>query len=385
MLILFHGALLLLLAPSNAVNTRGDSDGQCKHKLALDLDPRQHSVCITEFSAVGDGKTLNTVAFQNAIFYLKSFADNGGRQLYDPSYWDIVEPLPSYGRWIETPGRRYWSLINGYGLIWWDLFTTHSLNYSLPYLVEFVWAKHVAVSNITFLNAPAYYIHPVYCSDVHIQNVSITASPESPHTVGIVPDSSDNVCIEDCSISMGYDSISLKSGWDERAYLQSYSGAAVAFGSDMPGGISNVYVNRVSMYSSSSGYIEDITISDVDMDDVHMAFGAKGHFESHPDENFDPNALPVLRYITLQDVVGRSITVAGNFTGISESPFTSICLSNISLSINAGSLTSWIGSDVLGSSSSVLPKSCPELAGLSLNSSSACISSVTTIGNSAAL
>ncbi|QHO57718.1 putative polygalacturonase [Arachis hypogaea] len=34
---------------------------------------------------IGDGKTLNTVAFQNAIFYLKSFTDKGGAQLYVPS------------------------------------------------------------------------------------------------------------------------------------------------------------------------------------------------------------------------------------------------------------------------------------------------------------
>ncbi|KAI6698888.1 hypothetical protein NL676_019007 [Syzygium grande] len=289
------GALLLVLALSNAVTTRrGDSDGKCEYKLALGLDPRQHTMSITEFGAVGDGKTLNTVTFLNAIFYLKSFADKGGAQLYvpparwltgsfnltnhltlflekgamvlasqDPSPWEIGEHLPSYGRGIGTPGRRYRSLINGYGL----------------------------------------------------------------HDV-VITDSSDNVCIEDCSISMGYDSITLKSGWDEygisydrptshvhirRAYLQSYSRAAIAFVGEMSGGISNVYVNRVSIYSSSSGiafrttqgrggYIEDITVSDVDMDDVHLAFGAKGHFGSHPDENFNPNALPVLCYITLQNV-----------------------------------------------------------------------------------
>jgi polygalacturonase len=46
-------------------------------------------VSILEFGAVGDGKTLNTVAFQNAIFYLKSFADKSGAQLYVPT-----------GRWL---------------------------------------------------------------------------------------------------------------------------------------------------------------------------------------------------------------------------------------------------------------------------------------------
>jgi polygalacturonase len=51
---------------------------------STELPPRPHNVTITEFGAVGDGKTLNTVAFQNAIFYLKSFTDKGGAQLYVP-------------------------------------------------------------------------------------------------------------------------------------------------------------------------------------------------------------------------------------------------------------------------------------------------------------
>ena len=78
---LFQVALLLLVALSNAVRVNGDG-GQCGSNPTL--DPRPHSVSILEFGAVGDGKTLNTIAFQNAIFYLKSFADKGGAQLYVP-------------------------------------------------------------------------------------------------------------------------------------------------------------------------------------------------------------------------------------------------------------------------------------------------------------
>jgi hypothetical protein len=108
---------------------------------------RPHSVTITEFGAVGDGKTLNTLPFQNAVFYARSFADKGGAQLYvpkgrwltgsfnltshltlfleeeaviigtkDPSQWPIVEPLPSYGQGLDLPGPRHRSLINGYNL-----------------------------------------------------------------------------------------------------------------------------------------------------------------------------------------------------------------------------------------------------------------------------
>lgn len=79
----FQGTLLLILVLSRVQGNYG----QCENKRTL--KPRPHSVSLEEFGAVGDGKKLNTVAFQNAIFYVKSFADKGGAQLYIPS-----------GRWL---------------------------------------------------------------------------------------------------------------------------------------------------------------------------------------------------------------------------------------------------------------------------------------------
>lgn len=58
-------------------------------KQANSGEIRPHSVTITEFGAVGDGVTLNTKAFQNAIFYLNSFTDKGGAKLFVPA-----------GRWL---------------------------------------------------------------------------------------------------------------------------------------------------------------------------------------------------------------------------------------------------------------------------------------------
>ncbi|KAG4180474.1 hypothetical protein ERO13_A10G167600v2 [Gossypium hirsutum] len=449
-------ALLLLLALCNAIKIHGEeSNGLCD--VNLTLRSRPHSVSILEFGAVGDGKTLNTIAFQNAIFYLKSFADKGGAQLYvppgrwltgsfnltshltlflekgavilgsqDPSHWDIVEPLPSYGPGTELPGKRYRSLVNGYmlrdvvitgdngtidgqGSVWWEWFTSHSLNYSCPHLVEFVSSESILVSNITFLNAPAYNIHPVYCSHVHIHHITVYASPGSPYTVGIVPDSSDNICIEDCSISMGHDAIALKSGWDEygiaygiptanvhirRVQLQSFSGSSLAFGSQMSGGISDVQVQQLHLYDSLTGiefrttkgrggYIKEIAISDVDMLNIKTAFCANGHFGSHPDDKFDPDALPLVAKITIQNIIGTNISMAGNFTGIEESPFTSICLSNVSLSINSASSSPWQCSYVSGFSESVFPEPCSELN--NPDASSSCFSLLKPNGRAAVL
>ncbi|RVW40005.1 putative polygalacturonase [Vitis vinifera] len=231
----------------------------------------------------------------NLTSHLTLFLERGAVILgsQDPSHWEVIEPLPSYGRGIELPGGRYRSLING-----------------RPHLVEFLASTNVVVSNLTFLNAPAYNIHPVYCSKY----------------------SSDSTCIEDCSIAMGHDAIALKSGWDEygiaygrpttnvhirRVNLQSSSGSSLAFGSEMSGGISNVCVEQVHLYNSFSGiefrttkgrggYIQEIIISDVAMENIHTAFSATGQIGSHPDDHFDPNALPVLDHITLQNVIGTT-------------------------------------------------------------------------------
>ncbi|KAE8658772.1 Transducin family protein / WD-40 repeat family protein, putative isoform 1 [Hibiscus syriacus] len=385
---------------------------------------RDPIVSILEFGAVGDGKTLNTVAFQNAIFYLKSFADKGGAQLYvppgrwltgsfnltshltlflekgavilgslDPSRWGIVEPLPSYGRGIELPGGRYRSLvgymlrdvvitgdngtIDGQGSVWWEWFTSHSLNYTRPHLVEFVSSKDVHISNITFLNAPAYNIHPVYCSNVHIHNITAYAPPRSPYTVGIVPDSSDSVCIEDCNISTGHDAIALKSGWDEygiaygrpttnvhirSVYLQSSAGASIAFGSEMSGGIANVQVEHVYLYNSFSGIefrttrVEVVTskiiISDADLLNVNTAFVAIGDYGTHPDEKFDPDAFPYQ-----EDHAAEHHRPKDQFCRKFHGPTSS---------------TPWTCSNVSGYSESVFPEPCDELK--NVNTSSSCFS-----------
>nr|DAD38160.1 TPA_asm: hypothetical protein HUJ06_008801 [Nelumbo nucifera] len=216
----------------------------------------------------------------------------------------------------------------------------------------------------------------------------------------IFSDSSDNVCIEDCNISVGYDAIVLKSGWDEygiaygkptkdvhirKVHLRAYRGSGLAFGSEMSGGISNIVVEHLNLQNSFTGiglrtvtgrggYIKDVFMSDLEMRDIYIAIWATGQWGSHPDDNFDPNALPVVYGITLKDITGTNITIAGEFSGIQESPFTSICLSNISLSITSHAYSPWICSSVSGFSDSVSPEPCSDLQSSHSNSSLACFS-----------
>jgi len=62
---------------------------QSHQSCAHDKQRRQFRVSVADFGAVGDGKTLNTLAFEKALLYLGSYADKDGAELYIPA-----------GRWL---------------------------------------------------------------------------------------------------------------------------------------------------------------------------------------------------------------------------------------------------------------------------------------------
>ncbi|KAK1278589.1 putative polygalacturonase [Acorus gramineus] len=423
--------LLLFLSLICETTWAVSGSSSCKQRKMTALRP--HSVSITEFGAIGDGVTLNTIAFQNAIFYLRSFADKGGAQLFVPAGkwltgsfslishltlsldkdavilgstdsidWPLIDPLPSYGRGRELPGERHQSLIHGsnlkdvvitgdngtidgQGSVWWDWFNKKNLNYTRPHLVEFINSTGVVILNLTFSNSPFWAIHPVYCSQVHVQRVTILAPLDSPNTDGIDPDSSTDVCIEDCYISTGDDIIAIKSGWDEHgiSYARPSSnisiyrilgrtgdGAGIAIGSEMSGGVSEVRAEGIHLFDSKhgiriktsagrGGYVKNILVSDVIMENVDMAIMITGQYGEHPDEQYDPNALPLIERITIKDVVGTNIRLAGLLNGIEgDDPF-EVCLSNIMF--NVSSELPWNCSSITGYSDMVSPNVCEPL------------------------
>ncbi|CAH9079094.1 unnamed protein product [Cuscuta europaea] len=147
----------------------------------------------------------------------------------------------------------------------------------------------------------------------------------------------------------------------------------MAFGSEMSGGISEILLEDLFLHESHlgievktargrGGYIQNIFLSDVAMENVGTGMKATAYFDTHPDDDFDPTALPVVSNITFKDVIGTNISIAGNFTGLPESPFTSIFLSDILFSVLPDpTIPQWVCYAVIGFSSNVFPEPCPEL------------------------
>lgn len=82
--------VLLVIAVQSCLNSRGgvvECSRKARNLESLEysaISCRGHSASITDFGGVGDGKTLNTRAFQDAVNHLSQYASDGGAQLFVP-------------------------------------------------------------------------------------------------------------------------------------------------------------------------------------------------------------------------------------------------------------------------------------------------------------
>lgn len=429
---------LLLAVAAAAVLVAAAAQAQETCSGTVPAPPRRGArVSVASFGGAGDGRTLNTAAFARAVASIERRAAPGGAELYvppgvwltgpfnltsrmtlflargaviratqDTSSWPLIEPLPSYGRGRELPGGRYTSLIHGNGLqdvvitgengtidgqgsAWWDMWKNRTLLYTRPHLLELMSSSDIIVSNVVFQDSPFWNIHPVYCSNVVIRNVTILAPHDSPNTDGIDPDSSSNICIEDCYISTGDDSIAIKSGWDEYgiAYGRASSGITVrritgsspfagfAVGSETSGGVENVLAEHLNFFNSGfgihvktntgrGGFIRNITVSDVTLDNVRYGLRIVGDVGNHPDDSYNRSALPIVDALTVKNVQGQNVREAGLIKGIPNSAFSWICLSNVKFTGGAP-VRPWKCEAVSGGALDVQPSPCTELTSTS--------------------
>ncbi|KAI3842596.1 hypothetical protein MKX03_027260 [Papaver bracteatum] len=363
---------------------------------------------LTDFGGVGDGRTVNTRAFERAILEISKLKNGGGGQLnvldgywltapfnltshmtlflaqnavilaiQDDKYWPLMPPLPSYGFGREHPGPRYGSLIHGQNLTdvtitghngtidgqgksWWDKFRQKRLNHTRGPLVQIMWSSDIRFSNITLQNSPFWTLHPYDCKNVFVTNVTILAPVVgAPNTDGIDPDSCENMVIEDCYISVGDDGVAIKSGWDQyginygkpstnilikNVVIRSMVSAGVSIGSEMSGGVSNVRVENLHVWNSRrgvriktslgrGGYVRNITYRNIMFDNLRVGIVIKTDYNEHPDERYNPKAVPVIEDISFTGIYGNGVRVPVRINGSLEIPVKNVVFRDMSVGI----------------------------------------------------
>jgi polygalacturonase len=139
-------------------------------------------------------------------------------------------------------------------------------SYLRPGFFEPYRCRNVLIDGVTIRNAPFWEVHPVLCTNVTVSNLTIDS--RGPNTDGCDPESCRDVLIDNCYFNTGDDCIAIKSGRNgdgRRVNVPSENivirncrmkngHGGVAIGSEITGGVRNVFVENCHMDSPELKY-----------------------------------------------------------------------------------------------------------------------------------
>ncbi len=132
-----------------------------------------------------------------------------------------------------------------------------------PQMIQPFLSDTVLIQGVTIENSPFWHMNPNLCRNVTVEGVTINSS--GPNTDGCDPESCDGVVIDGVTFNTGDDCIAIKSGRDadgrrvnvpcQNVVIQNCNFAnghgGITIGSEMTGGVRNVYARDLTMNSAN--------------------------------------------------------------------------------------------------------------------------------------
>lgn len=216
--------------------------------------------------------------------------------------------------------------------------------------------KNVLIKDVKFIKAPFWVMHPTKSNNVTVDGVTVES--HGPNNDGCNPEYSKNVHIKNCLFDTGDDCIAIKSGRDNDGRRVGISSenivvedcvmkdghGGVVMGSEISGGVRNVYVRNCEMNSPNldrairiktntrrGGTIEDIYVKDLKVGQVKEAvLRINTHYAIY--DNQEGEHMPIIRNIFLENV---DVENGGEYglliKGRKESPVTGVHLTNVNI------------------------------------------------------
>jgi polygalacturonase len=136
-------------------------------------------------------------------------------------------------------------------------------HYLPPQMIQPFLTDTVLIQGVTIINSPFWHLNPNLCNNVTVEGVSISSS--GPNTDGCDPESCNGVVIDGVTFNTGDDCIAIKSGRDadgrrinvpsQNLVIQNCNFAnghgGITLGSEMTGGVKNVYARDLTMNSAN--------------------------------------------------------------------------------------------------------------------------------------
>lgn len=111
--------------------------------------------------------------------------------------------------------------------------------------------------------------------------------------------------------------------------------AGVSIGSEMSGGVSNIRVENLHVVNSKRGIriktsagrggsVRHITYQNLTLENVRVGIVIKTDYNEHPDDGYDPNALPVIEDISFSGIRGNGVRIPARIYGSEDIPIRNI-------------------------------------------------------------
>jgi polygalacturonase len=247
-----------------------------------------------------------------------------------------------------------------------------------PVMVSLVNCKNILFDGPVFQNSPAWCLHPLMCEDLTIRNVTVKNPWFSQNGDGVDIESCKNTIISNCSFDVGDDAICIKSGKDSDGRKRAmptenliitncivYHGhGGVTVGSEMSGGVKNVYVSgctfigtdvglRFKSNRGRGGIVENLFFSDIDMINIptqaisfNLYYGGlsvsemveEGRSSLNETDKILPvtEETPYFKNITIKNVTCKGASQAIYLQGLPELNLENIILENIDIESEEG-------------------------------------------------
>lgn len=251
-----------------------------------------------------------------------------------------------------------------------------------PQLFQPINCRNVLIEGVHFTSGPFWTIQAVYCENVLVRGITIIN--EGPNNDGFNADSCRNVVVEHCTFSTGDDSVVAKSGLNEdgrrvnrptenmivRHCRMMRGHGGVVIGSDMSGGVRNVFVHdcdfsgsmigiRLKSSRARGGVVENVWYQDIELGrikqqaiTVHTDY--KAYFGS------DTGMAPTFRNIHIRDANCHKAAQAVRIVGLPEQAIENMTLENVIANADRGMVIADAkGIDVIDSA--ITPKTGPAI------------------------
>jgi polygalacturonase len=136
-------------------------------------------------------------------------------------------------------------------------------HYLPPQMIQPFASDTVLLEGVTVINSPFWHLNPNLCTNVTVDGLTISST--GPNTDGCDPESCDGVVVQNVTYDTGDDCMAIKSGRDadgrrvnvpcQNVVIQNCNFAnghgGITIGSEMTGGVKNVYARDLTMNSAN--------------------------------------------------------------------------------------------------------------------------------------